>query len=186
MPAVSDENEVVQQDEMTLLKKRADMMGIKYHPTIGLEKLREKLSEAVQEQVPVTPTERTSKGETIGERNARLRKEAAKLVRIQITCMNPNKKEHEGEIFTASNSVVGTFKKYVPFDTDDGWHVPTIIYKMICDRKCQVFYTAKGPRGNKVRKGKLIKEFNVRVLPDLTAEEIHELATKQAMAGNIG
>jgi len=185
MPEVSDEN-VPAQDEMTLLKKRADMMGIKYHPTIGLDKLREKVSTSTEEPVAATPYERIAKGETIPERNARLRKESSKLMRIRVTCMNPNKKEHEGEIFTASNSVVGTFKKYVPFDSDDGWHVPTIIYKMIKDRKCQVFYTAKGPRGNKIRKGKQIKEFAIEVMPDLTPVELHELATRQAMAGNIG
>jgi hypothetical protein len=184
MPEVSDENVPVQ-DELDVLKKRATMMGVKYHPTISLEKLREKVSAAMEGASEPEPVQREPGKESTGERNARLRKESAKLVRIRVTCMNPNKKEHEGEIFTASNSVVGTFKKYVPFNTEDGWHVPTIIYKMICDRKCQVFFTAKGPRGNKIRKGKLIKEFNVELLPDLTPEELHELATKQAMANNI-
>ena len=31
-------------DELTLLKERADLMGIKYHPSIGVDKLREKVT----------------------------------------------------------------------------------------------------------------------------------------------
>jgi len=116
---------------------------------------------------------------------ARLRKEASRLIRIRISCMNPNKKEWEGEVFTVSNSAVGTHKKFVPFNNEDGWHVPNIIYKHLLERECQIFQTVKGPRGNKIRKGKLIKEFAIEVLTPLTPVEIQELATQQAMGNNI-
>jgi len=99
--------------------------------------------------------------------------------------MNPNKKEWEGEMFTVSNSVVGTFKKYVPFNNEDGWHVPTIIYKMLKDKQCQIFHTVKNSRGAKVRKGKLIKEYAIELLPDLTLPQLQELAQKQALAHSI-
>jgi len=33
----------VLQDELTTLKGRADKLGIKYHPAIGVEKLRDKI-----------------------------------------------------------------------------------------------------------------------------------------------
>jgi hypothetical protein len=36
-----------------------------------------------------------------------------------------------------------------------------------------------------VRKGKLIKEFNIVVLPALTTEELAELARRQALGRNI-
>ena len=48
-----------------------------------------------------------------------------------------------------------------------------------------MFYTATDARGNKVRKGKLIKEFAIEVLPPLTKEELEELARRQAMAKAI-
>ena len=82
--------------------------------------------------------------------------------------------------------VVGTFKKYVPFNADEGWHVPRIIYEQLKDRECQVFTTVRDSRGNSTRKGKLIKEFAIEVLPNLTEEEIKELAQRQAMAKSVG
>lgn len=137
---------------------------------------------AVQQPI-VTPI---TKPETTAEKNARMRKDAAKLVRCRITCMNPAKTEYEGEIFTVSNSIVGTFRKYVPYNADEGWHIPKIIFDHLQEKQCQVFHTVKDDRGRKVRKGKLIREFAIEVLPPLTKEELEDLAQRQAMAGNIG
>lgn len=185
-------------EEIDVLKKRADQLGIKYHPSIGLEKLKDKVNEAINkdpeepaepeavEEVAAAPVPRSgmTKGqETRAQRQQRLRRESTKLVRISINCMNPNMREHEGMIFTVSNSIVGTHKKYVPFNTP--WHVPKIIADHIEERQCQIFTTTKGPRGNKIRKGKLIKEYAVEYLPALTKKELDDLAKKQAMANNI-
>lgn len=178
-------------DELTVLKKRADQMGIKYHPKIGLDKLRAKvnniLSDNPKEVVPDTPPAApiTPVVMTEGQRHAKMRKDAGRLVRIRVSCMNPNKKEYEGEIFTVSNRIVGTFKKYVPYNIDGGWHVPHIIYEHLKERQCQIFYTTKGPRGDKIRKGKLIREFAIEILDPLTPGEMKDLATRQAMANNL-
>ena len=195
--------------ELDSLKQRAKVMGIKHHPKIGLDKLKTKITDfqaaakkddakrarelanqneqEAQEllQQKVTPGINKSAIETKGQKRNRLHKESARLVRIRISNMNPNKKEWEGEMFTVSNSVVGTFKKYVPFNNEDGWHVPTIIYKMLKDKQCQIFHTVKNNRGAKVRKGKLIKEYAIELLPALTLIELKELAQRQALAHSI-
>lgn len=181
------------QDELTTLKARADMLGISYHPSIGVEKLKAKieakLSDAPEEtDEPEVKPQVQAPGvavETEGQKRQRLRKQAAELVRIRVTCMNPAKREWEGEIITAGNSAVGTFKKYIPFNADEGWHVPRIIYNQLVERECQVFVTTKDGRGNSVRRGKSIKEFAIEVLPPLTQEELDELARRQAMAKSI-
>ena len=190
MSEQTETNEV--QDELAALKARADLLGISYHPTIGLEKLRAKVNAAItSEGEPDSAPEadasvQEAPKETEAAKRLRLRNEAAKLVRIRLTCMNPNKKEWDGEIITAGNAAVGTFKKFVPFHSaDDGWHVPNIIYKQLVQRECQIFVTTKDGMGNNVRKGKLIKEFAIEVLPDLTEEELAELARRQAMAKSI-
>ena len=184
----TQEDEVVVQDELDALKARANLLGVKFHPSISLEKLREKVNAAVTsegeaEEAPNTPPE--TKEETIGEKRKRLKTEALKLIRIRLTCLNPAKKEWEGEIITVGNSLIGSVKKFVPFNADDGWHVPHVIYQQLKERQCQIFYTATDARGNKVRKGKLIKEFAIEVLPPLTKEELDELARRQAMAKAI-
>ena len=162
-------------DELTALKARADMMGVKYHPSISLEKLKEKITAHMNagEDKPTAEPEMD---------RAALQKSASELMRIRVTCMNPAKKEWEGEIFTVGNAVVGTFKKYVPFNADEGWHVPRMIYQQMLERQCQVFYTVTNRNGVKTRAGKLIREFNIEVLPPLTVEELKEIAQRQAMA----
>lgn len=188
MELVMEPIDTPEQDELTVLKARADMMGISYHPSIGVDKLRTKIQEKLdgkEEVEEVKETVKESKKESVSDKHARLQKEASRLVRINVTCMNPMKKEWEGEIITAGNSVVGTHRKYVPFNTSDGWHVPYIIYKQLQERKFQSFYTVKDVRGNDLRKSKLIPEFSIQELPPLTKEEIAELARKQSMSKSI-
>lgn len=180
---MSEDTDLQAVDELTALKARADLLGITYHPSIGLEKLRDKVNAALAEDVKGDGAK--SPSDEAAER-VDLQKKAAELVRIRVTCMNPAKKEWEGEIFTTGNAVVGTFKKFVPFNADEGWHVPRIILEMIQQRECQVFTTVRDTRGNSTRKPKLIKEFAVEILPPLTEQELKDLAQRQAMAGSVG
>ena len=170
---LSDE---LEQAALDGLKERATNLGIKFHPNIKAETLRDRIAAVLSGEMKAEVTQPASK-----EPNAQeLRMDASKLVRIKLACMNPAKKEWEGEIITVGNSVVGTHKKYIPFNADEGWHVPRIIYDALCERMCQVFTTVKDSRGNNVRKGKLIKEFAIEVLPNLTPEELKELAIRQS------
>ena len=179
-------------DELTTLKARATSMGLNFHPSIGVDKLREKIAAALNgtdepEATPVAAGAETAQPvqETANEKRLRLKREALKLVRIRTTCMNPAKKDWEGEIFTVGNTVIGSVKKFVPFNVDEGWHVPYCIYEMMRNRMCQVFVTGKSRNGVVTRQGKMIKEFAIEVLPQLTQEELDELARRQAMAKAI-
>jgi hypothetical protein len=184
----NDTDEILVQDELTTLKARADLLGVSYHPSIGLEKLREKVNAAAEgkKPAPEVATPVAAKAvETANQVRARLKRAALELVRIRVTCMNPAKAEWEGEIITAGNAAVGSVTKFVPFNVEDGWHVPRIIYTQLVERQCQIFTTTTDSRGNKTRKGKLIREFAIEVLPPLTAEELRDLAQRQAMANAI-
>ena len=189
---MSDVNEVTPEQELTLLKERADMMGITYHPTIGIEKLKAKINAKLAGEAD--PTEETPSAavvvvdapKTEYEKNKDQREAASRLIRVVVNCMNPAKQAWEGEIFTVSNRVIGTLRKYVPFNLDAGYHIPYAIYDMLQDKKCQTFYNHTDPRTRlKTRKGKLVKEFNIVVLPPLTEEELKDLAQQQAIANNI-
>lgn len=182
MSDIENEDVIETPDELTALKARADLLGISYHPSIGIDKLRDKVNGALAPKEPEEDKPVVTGVESDNEKRIRLKKESSELIRIRVACMNPNKKEWEGEIFTVGNAGVGTFKKYVPFNADEGWHVPRIMYNMLVERQCQVFVTVRDPRGNTHRKGKLIKEFAVEVLPPLTEKELAELARRQAMS----
>ena len=181
------DNETSQQDELKSLKKRADLLGIKYHPSISLEKLRDKVNGAMEDKdiEDETPSEDAPKKESPLELRKRLKKEALKLVRIRLTCMNPAKKDWDGEIIATGNTYIGTVKKYIPFNAPEGWYVPHILYEVLRDRMFQNFVTVKLPGGLSHRQGRLEKEFAIEVLPDLEEEELKELARRQAMSKAI-
>lgn len=189
---MSHDNDTVQ-DELASLKARADLMGVTYHPSIGLDKLRDKINATIEQTSPVdedtaveeAPSVVASEAETQLQYHARKKREANEQLRVRVVCMNPAKAEWDGEIFTAGNSLVGSFTKYVPFNNDEGWHIPRIVYNMMRDRMCQIFVTATDSRGNKTRQGKLIKEFGIEVMPELTADELAELARRQAASHAI-
>ena len=187
--------------ELESLKKRADQMGLKYHHKAGLEKLKALVNNALAPEMPEpapsipevkeavkTPLTKAEKAlqkavakPVLTVDNMSPKQLASRLVRIRVNCMNPNKTEWEGEIFTVGNRFYG-FKKYVPFNNDEGWHVPYMIYEHLKERKCQIFYNSKDDRGNKTREGKLIHEFAVELMDPLTSDEMQELAQRQAMA----
>ena len=231
IPGIDDELPALPvPDELTTLKGKADLMGLSYHPSIGLEKLRAKVAEALagegapnRDEVaePATPVaavptqayqaaslapvqfEKVSMktlsprqyadqeslpvpGETAGERRLRMKRHANELIRIRVTCMDPAKKEWEGEIIGAGNNLVGTLTKFVPFGIDEGWHVPRIMYNVLRDRMAQIFITVTDPVSKqKVRNGKLIKAFAIDVLDQLTEDELKELAARQAATRSI-
>jgi hypothetical protein len=182
----------VEIDELATLKARADMMGIKYHPSTGVDKLKAKidLKLAGKEEEPEVKAKPKSKEYPEGyvtdaefqDEAFRLRKQTAgKLIRVRVTCMNPSKKEWDGEIISVGSSKIGTYKKFVKFNTEEGWHIPFIIYEYLKEKKCAMYHTVQDNKGNKVRKSKLVNEFNIEVLPALTKEELKDLAQRQAM-----
>lgn len=201
------------QDELATLKARAEQLGMSFHPSIGVTSLKAKIEaflegtkttqdtssedtdEEVQDpEVPETVTATKNEAddsvtyapkETEIQKRIRLRKHAAKLVRVKITCMNPNKKDWPGEIITVGNSHVGTHKKFIPFNTgDEGYHIPNIIYEYLKTRECPTYRTgAKGFGDVQKRELVMIREFAIEVLPDLDQEALNDLAQRQAMSG---
>lgn len=187
-----DQEVEILQDELATLKARADKLGISYHPSIGLEKLRDKVIAALAD-VPLASDDLVApvvapavEVESEGARRKRMKNASLELIRIRVTCMNPAKKEWDGEILTVGNRLVGTVKKFVPFNADAGWHVPRIMLDMMQARQCQVFTTLKSAHGVSIRQGKLIKEFAIEILDPLTTDELHDLAQRQAMAQSVG
>ena len=110
-----------------------------------------------------------------------------KLVRVRIQNLDPKKANLPGEIFAVANEYLGDVKKYIPFGevTDNGYHIPYCLYKMLKNRR---FLNV---RERKDRDGKIhvetswVKEFALELLPDLSPEELKQLATAQ-IAANSG
>jgi len=179
--------------ELEILKQRADQMGITYHPSIGVDALRDKVNAKLNgtpeptqnitvninsEFVPSAAALKMAEDQRINY----IRKNALRLVRVRISCMNPNKKEWDNELFSVQNDILAA-KRVVPFNVD--WHVEQCILDMIQDRVCTAYKERKDQYGRKHTDPYQIKEYAVTILPPLTEEELDDLRQQQAMRGGV-
>ena len=208
-------NDLQMPTELDLLKQRATLMGITFSNNIGEDTLRQRIAdkqaeldaaesssdeedeEQEEEQVIQTASAAlASDGEQAvaktTERPLTLReriiKEQMRLVRVRITCLDPKKKDLPGEILTVANEYLGTVRKFIPFGelTDDGYHIPYCLYKMLDARKFLNIRTFKDRRTGTVRvESGYVKEFALEVLDPLTPAELAKLATAQKAAGSV-
>lgn len=135
-------------------------------------------------QVHLKPGEKLfyTEEEWLEIKNRDARRNVGRLVRCRITCMNPNKKNWTGEIVSVGSSKLGTFKKFIPFNLEEPYHIPQIIYEHLKERKCAIRNIRKTSDGREEVDTKLISEFAIEVLPPLTQTELEDLKRRQAMA----
>lgn len=189
-------------EELTLLKERADMLGVKYGPNIGVEALKVRINEVLAndgkpEDSAGNPVDGASLAPAAGptktpaqliqEERKRQHKEQLRLVRIRVTCLNPHKANSRGEIISVGNSFLGTVRKFVPFGeaTDNGYHVPYIIFTELKSRKFNSVKTTKGQHGQMIVTQRLVNEFAIEELEPLSEVELRQLANAQAAAGGL-
>jgi hypothetical protein len=114
--------------------------------------------------------------------------DAMKLIRVIVRPNDPLKLESGGEIFTYGSNVINNgkaVKKYVPFNNEEGWHIPNIIYQNIIATECQIFKKVTR-NGQDTMEAIKIKAYNVEVLPALTQAEIDKIAIKQKATSSVG
>lgn len=185
-----DENQSEEVTELSLLKQRASMMGIVFSNNIGIEKLRERVNEKLAEEAKEEPTGKAIETK-VKEKSLRqnIIDENMRLIRLRITNLDPKKKDLPGEIITVANEYLGTVRKFVPFGevTEQGYHVPYCIYKLLKSRKFLNIRTVKNPQDplKPIIQQSWVNEFALEVLPQLTAEELAKLATIQSASGGI-
>lgn len=177
-----DQGDIPEQDERAALEARAKVLNISYHTNISTEKLRERVNAAIsgtREQ----DSERPAKDESDAARRSRLKKKASRLIRVRIHCNDPAKKDWPGEYITVGNNAVGTYRKYVPYNQDEPFHLPEIIVNALREKRVQVFATKKSKNGIPVRESKSIAAYAIEIVQPLTEEELAQLANSQ-MARN--
>lgn len=178
-------------EERKILRQRLATMGISSSPNANLETLRKKFREACSENNTsndlddnsVKSSENTTveSAATIAERT---RKEATKLIRVRIRNLNPYKQDLHGEIFTVANNVMGKVSKYIPYDeAGESYHIPNCFLNMLKSKKFVSFKKTKDPVTGKSTSVQFWSpEFSIEVLPQLSKEELKELALKQEAA----
>jgi hypothetical protein len=184
------------------IKQELQDYGVKVHHKTGTAKLAELLADVRKNpstitQDVVTETEvkdRPYKDGLPGASKAAIeaatkhfqlspKQAAMRLVRVVVTPNDPLMASYPGLIFTVGVSGINNgkmIKKYVPFNNEEGWHVPNIILQQIEHAEMQKFKTITTPNGEKVLEPYITKKFNVRILNPLTPEEMDKLAASQA------
>ena len=184
------------------IKQELQEYGVKVHHKTGTTKLIELLADVrknpstvtqdIVTEVPVK--DRPYKDGLPGASKAAIeaatkhfqltpKQSAMKLIRIVVTPNDPLMSSYPGLIFTVGVSGINDgkmVKKYVPFNNEEGWHVPNIILQQIEHAEMQKFKTVTMPNGEKQLEPYITKKFNVRILDPLTSEEMDKLATAQA------
>lgn len=178
----TDQGEIPEQDERAALEARAKVLNISFHTNISTEKLRERVNAAIS-GTREEDSERPSKDESDAARRSRLKKKASRQVRVRIHCNDPAKKDWPGEYITVGNNAVGTYRKYVPYNQDEPYHLPEIIVNALREKRVQVFATKKSKNGIPVRESKSIAAYAIEIVQPLTEEELTQLANSQ-MARN--
>lgn len=167
--------------ERDALKARADMMGLQYAGNISTDKLRDLVNSTLEKGEESVTDTAAKAGLSIGK----IRDNATQLVRIRLTCHNPNKINLPGEVFTIANQVIGKVSRYVPFGAEfynDGWHVERCIVDMLKAKTYSAKRVEPLKSNNKMHITRLVQapEFTITELPPLTEAEIAALAKRQA------
>jgi hypothetical protein len=193
-PVIDDAGEASEPlpTQLDMLKQRARLMGIPYSNNIGVEALAARIqakldgetvpAEPVAEAVPAAVKAAPKKTE------AQIQyEEQMKLVRVRITNLNPAKKDLPGEILTVANEILGAVRKYIPYGevTDNGYHIPFILYTELKNREFLNIKTRKDNRGRVHVETAMAREFALEVLPQLTQDELDRLASAQAAAAGL-
>ena len=195
MSEQNQETTVDVKQEREALKARCQLLGIQTQGNQSNETLRalirakqEDMDAAARQANPAAFDEavETSEGRTPSLREY-LKSEALKLVRVRISCMNPQLAKLGSVIITTGNEYTGTVRKVVFFGekTENGYHIPQIILNVLQRRKFQQIVEERGHQGHMVPRARWMKEFNIEILPSLTQKELNALKDRQLATNAI-
>lgn len=197
---MTEPDQIQEPTRMDMLKEQAKTLGIDIRGNISEDTLSARIRAKLDgTETPSNDNPEPNLGNPMGStepaplsKSAALRaerikqqKEQLKLIRVRIVCLNPMKKDLEGEIITVANGVVGSIRKFVPFGeaSEGGYHIPQIILTELQSRKFNQIRTKKGINGTiSADPSRLVPEFAIEILPPLTADELRQLARTQAAA----
>ena len=114
--------------------------------------------------------------------------EAQKLVRVIVRSNDPLKRESQGEIFTVGNRSINggrPIKKYIPYNNEEGWHIPNMLLDHLKAAETQIFKKVTR-NGQDFMEPTNIKAFNIEILPQLSKDELSTLEVKQKATGSVG
>lgn len=111
------------------------------------------------------------------------RQDALKLVRCIVSCHNPLKSSLQGELKSAANSFSGSVQIMVVYDTE--WHIPAIIVNSMKESQIKRYTRKKDKNDNEITQYRLVPEYSIQILPQLTDAELAALRKEQERKAGI-
>ena len=154
--------------DIDVLKAKADLLGVTYHPNIGGEKLKAKIDLHLEEvETKLEPeTETPANVKSVGPNKTvkDIEKEARKPVRCIITDNDPAEQSNPTIVHTIQNKY---FKIGVIIKKDEEQDVPSAVVKALKAKTMVKWVNSinnitKRPTGNKVPTTK--KRFNIQLI----------------------
>lgn len=185
--------EVVKPSRLEALKTKATKLGIKFRANISEDALAQKidnvlageakskeedLEDDLDEEEQEQPKPKVKKL-TVEEQRLEERKRSQRLIRIIARPIDPRRTQLEGEMIMVGNGAIGMTGKFVPFNREEGYHVPEVIYNALRDKQFTEFYTVTDKHGNENTKSRQKRAFVIEVLDPLTESELAEIRTRQ-------
>lgn len=167
------------------LLNQCDLLGIPYQSNTPTTKLQELVAQKTKDSQVPTQTIAIQKSsqevvveytpEQIAQAKRIASYEAAmQMVRVVVVSLNPGKSDLEGELFTFGNSLVPTQSKYVPFNREDGWHIPRILVEILRDKRYQGYRTIETD-GVKRKTVQQLPAYSVTELPPLSVNQLKDM-----------
>lgn len=166
-------------DELSMLKQRADLMGIKYAPNISLDTLKERVNKAMVDAEYPKNQSSAKYTNVSDDPYAEERAQQSALVRVIVVCHDPSKNHLESELLAIENNLVRD-KRVVFFGKE--WHITRALLESLRDRKYQAFRKLKTAQGE-VHKPYLVPAYSIQELAPLTDAELAQIARKQLADG---
>lgn len=166
-------------DELSMLKQRADLMGIKYAPNISLDTLKERVNKVMAEESDPQIQSSAESTSAVNDPYAEERAQQSALVRVIVVCHDPSKNHLESELLAVENDLVRD-KRVVFFGKE--WHITRALLESLRDRKYQAFRKLKTAQGE-VHKPYLVPAYSIQELAPLTESELAQIARKQLADG---
>ena len=182
----NDSLDLPMRPRIDMLKDKARRMGLSFSPNIGEDTLANKIQEhetKTQGLLDETAEEAAADTGVIDKRTLRIRarRNAQKLIRVNITPNDPMRIQMLGELIFTGNAEIGTLGKFVPFGTPKGFHIPVMIYNIMKERTYTHYRYSKDAQGNEITTAVQRAAFNIEVLEPLTAAQIKRIADRQLL-----
>jgi hypothetical protein len=114
---------------------------------------------------------------------ARAKKEGGKLMRVRVTCNDPQFKKHPG-VIRAAGSTLYFVRRFIPFNRIT--HIEKVLYDFLKRSEYQWFEEKTNrSTGRKYKVPRTSPAFVIEDLPALTPKELEELAKDQRARGAI-